>query len=92
MNRHQPRIPTSLVLGVCQHEKFYKDFPLIMAETQYPSLPLFLEAYKRWQKDLIIKSGVAKDGTEELTFSVSKREFCPSDIPPQPTSATTSDN
>lgn len=74
------------------HEKFYKDFPLIMAETQYPSFPLFLEAYKRWQKDVIIKREIAKDGTEKLTFSVSKREFRPSDIPTPPTSAATSDN
>ena len=74
------------------HEKFYKDFPLIMAETQYPSLPLFLEAYKRWEKDAIIKRERADDGTTNLTISVSDREFCPSDTPPPPTSAETSNN
>jgi len=72
------------------HEKFYNDFPLIMAETQYPSFPLFLEAYERWKKDVIIKRG--KNGTEELTFSVSKKEFLPKDMPPPPTSAETSNN
>ena len=57
------------------HEKIYNDFPLIMAETQYPSFPLFLEAYKRWEKDVIVKRSRGNDGKDELTFSVSQKEF-----------------
>lgn len=74
------------------HEKIYEDFPYIMAQTQYPSLPLFLEAYKRWEKDCIIKKGRGKDGMEEVTLSVSQEEFRPKGMVVPPTIAETSNN
>lgn len=74
------------------YERLYNDFPLIMAETQYPSFPLFLEAYKRWEKDVSIKRERGVNGEENVTLSVSQKEFPPPGSPLPPTSAETSEN
>lgn len=63
------------------YERLYNDFPLIMAETQYPSFPLFLEAYKRWEKDVSIKRERGVNGEENVTLSVSQKEFPPPGSP-----------
>ena len=74
------------------HEKMYEEFPFVMAQTQYPSLPLFLEAYKRWEKDCIVKKRRGKDGMEEVTLSISQEEFSPKSKVVPPTIAETSNN
>jgi hypothetical protein len=74
------------------HEKMYNDFPLILAETQYPSFPLFLEAYKRWQQDVIITRRKGFNGAEEVKMSISKPEFKPKDMVVPPSDTKTSDN
>lgn len=74
------------------YEGLYNDFPLIMAETQYPSFPLFIEAYKRWAKDVTIKRERGVNGEEEVTLSVSQKEFLPPGAPLPLTSPDTSEN
>lgn len=74
------------------HEKIYNDFPLILAETQYPSFPLFLEAYKRWQQDVIITRRKGFNGAEEVKMSISKPEFKPKDMVVPPSDTKTSNN
>ena len=72
------------------HEKLYADFPLILAQTKYPSFPLFLEAYKRWEKEATIKRETGKDGSVGYSLTVSNKEFCPPDNHLLPTSNHTS--
>ena len=74
------------------YEKLYTDYPLILAQTKYPSFPLFLEAYTRWEKEVTIKRETGKDGSVGYTLTVSNKEFCPPDTPLPPTSTPTSDN
>lgn len=63
-----------------KYESLYDSFPYIFAETQYPSYPLFLEAFKRWEKDVIIKKTKDELGRESITLSVSQEEFCPKSL------------
>lgn len=66
------------------YERLYKDFPLIMAESKYPTFQLFQDAFKRWEKDVIIKRERGETGEEGITLSVSQKEFLPTvtHIPP----------
>lgn len=73
------------------YERLYNDFPLIMAEARYPSLPLFLEAYERWEKDVSIKKDRGVNGEEKVALSVSQKEFPPPGSPLPQTSAETSE-
>ena len=78
------------------HEKLYEQFPLVMAKTKYPSFPLFLEAYKRWENEVNIKRETGKDGSVGYSLTVSNKEFCPPDnhLPhtSTPTSTSTGNN
>lgn len=51
-------------------ELMYTEHPLIFATTQYPSYPLFLEAYTRWLKDVEIK-----EDADGFSLTVSQKEF-----------------
>lgn len=67
------------------YEKVYAEFPLLFIDTPYVSYPLFLEAYHRWEKDVIIKKKQGKHGPE-VTLSVSNPEFTGTDgLVPQTT-------
>lgn len=74
------------------YEKLYGEFPFLFAVTNYPSFPLFLEAYTRWEKDAIITHKEGKDGAEEVSISISNPEFVGKDIPVPPTTPAPSDN
>ncbi|MBO6031983.1 MAG: hypothetical protein J6Q22_11120 [Prevotella sp.] len=72
------------------YEFIYTDFPFLLAMTKYPSFPLFLEAYSRWKKDVIIKKELKED-REEITFSISDPEFAGTGLVPG-NSCKTTDN